>query len=63
MSAKETNDNGAKIFITDETKAVVEHYLEKQYARKKKRLEKKISLKPKDEWDPKTGKFIPKVSK
>ncbi|HLO92336.1 MAG: hypothetical protein ACM3ME_08290 [Chloroflexota bacterium] len=60
MSTKGENESAPKIFITDETKAVVEHYLEKQYARKKKRIEKKSELKPKDEWDPKTGKFVPK---
>lgn len=61
MNAKASGDNNnAKISITDETKAVVESYLQKQLARRQKRLDKKKGNKPDDEWDPKTGKFKPR---
>lgn len=52
-----SKENTQEIFITAETMAVVEHYLQKTQARRAKRLAKKASLKPKDKWDPKTGKF------
>jgi|GEM_PF-3186360 len=43
-----------KINVTDETRAVVEHYLQKQWARREKRMANK---KPKAEgYDPLKGK-------
>lgn len=50
-----------EIVVTDETRAVVDHYLQKQYARREKRLAKKEALKKAtDRWDPGKGTIVPK---
>jgi hypothetical protein len=47
-----------EILVTEETRAVVEHYLQKQYARREKRLAKKEEKKKiTGTWDPGKGTF------
>ncbi|HLO90955.1 MAG: hypothetical protein ACM3ME_06610 [Chloroflexota bacterium] len=49
-----------KINVTDETRAVVEHYLQKQWARREKRLAKKNNPAT-DTLAPTKGKKHPKA--
>lgn len=51
------NDKEPEIVVTDETKAVIEHYLQKQHERIAKRKARKQEGKHKEVWDPRTGKF------
>ena len=49
-------EKSAEILVTDETRAVVEHYLQKQWARREKRAAQKAAEeKKRTEWDPGKG--------
>ncbi|HLO59853.1 MAG TPA: hypothetical protein VK172_08160 [Lentimicrobium sp.] len=53
-------DSKAQITVTDETRMVVEHYLQKQWERRAKRAAKKEAAKGAkagEVWDPKSGTF------